>query len=83
MQCDVKGPSTLLRTGLYKTSQGRVSRNGQKARAGQIAEFSGISSSYEVPGKPELTLNTGVAGLDLYVQQMVEELIRLGIVECH
>jgi adenylylsulfate kinase-like enzyme len=30
----------------------------QKARAGQIKEFTGISAPYEPPAKPELTLRT-------------------------
>jgi adenylylsulfate kinase len=30
----------------------------QKARAGQIKEFTGISAPYEAPGKPELTIRT-------------------------
>ena len=34
----------------------------KKARAGQIAEFTGISSPYEAPENPELTVNTGNSG---------------------
>ena len=30
----------------------------QKARAGEIAEFSGISAPYEVPTNPELRIDT-------------------------
>ena len=33
----------------------------KKARAEQIAEFTGISSPYEAPENPELTVNTGAA----------------------
>jgi bifunctional enzyme CysN/CysC len=35
-----------------------------KARAGQIAEFTGISAPYEQPIAPEVTIDTGVSGVD-------------------
>jgi bifunctional enzyme CysN/CysC len=35
-----------------------------KARAGQIAEFTGISAPYEPPLAPELTIDTGAVSLD-------------------
>jgi bifunctional enzyme CysN/CysC len=35
-----------------------------KARAGQIAEFTGVSAPYEPPLAPELTIDTGASGLD-------------------
>ena len=35
-----------------------------KARAGEIKEFTGISSPYEEPNSPELTINTGLDKLD-------------------
>ena len=35
-----------------------------KARAGQIAEFTGVSAPYEPPPTPELTIDTGASGLD-------------------
>jgi adenylylsulfate kinase len=45
----------------------------KKARAGQIAEFTGISSPYEAPGNPELTVNTGTA--ELSVEKCVVQII--------
>lgn len=42
--CESRDPK-----GLYK-----------KARAGQIKDFTGLSSAYEPPARPEMTLNTGV-----------------------
>jgi len=51
----------------------------KKARAGQIAEFTGISSPYEVPENPELTVNTGVADLDSCVDQIISEMLKRGI----
>lgn len=33
-----------------------------KARAGEIAEFTGISAPYEVPPSPELVIDTSAVG---------------------
>ncbi len=52
----------------------------KKARDGQIAEFTGISSPYEVPETPELTVNTGTAGLDACVQQVIREMMESEII---
>ncbi|CAA9891311.1 adenosine 5'-phosphosulfate kinase [Candidatus Methylobacter favarea] len=52
----------------------------KKARAGQIAEFTGISSPYEAPPTPELTVNTGAAKLPACVQQVIDEMMRRDIV---
>ena len=52
----------------------------KKARAGQIAEFTGISSPYEVPEDPELTVNTGEAELDACVQQVLGEMAQRGLI---
>jgi len=43
----------------------------QKARAGQIAYFTGISSPYESPEIPELVVNTGNLGLHECVEQVL------------
>lgn len=51
----------------------------KKARAGEIAEFTGISSPYEAPETPELTLNTGVATLDVCLQEMLDKIRSCGI----
>ena len=51
----------------------------KKARAGQIAEFTGISSPYEVPENPELVVNTGGAELEACVQQVIGEMTRYGV----
>jgi adenylylsulfate kinase len=51
----------------------------KKARAGQIPEFTGISSPYEAPENPELTVNTGTASLDACVQQVIGEITNRGI----
>jgi adenylylsulfate kinase len=52
----------------------------EKARAGLIGEFTGISSPYEVPEHPELDINTGTLNLDECVQQVLSEMIKIGIV---
>ena len=43
-----------------------------KARAGQIAEFTGISAPYEPPVSPEVTIDTGVSDVDQSVAVLVE-----------
>ena len=52
----------------------------KKARAGQIADFTGISSPYEAPEKPELAVNTGVEELEACVQQVLVEIAHRGII---
>ena len=52
----------------------------KKARAGEVAEFTGISSPYQVPENHELTVKTGTASLDACVQQVIDEMIRHGFV---
>jgi adenylylsulfate kinase len=53
----------------------------KKARAGQIAEFTGISSPYEVPEQPDLVVETGRLELDECVRQVMGELERRGVIE--
>ena len=43
----------------------------KKARAGEIEEFTGISSPYEPPEKPELTVNTDQETLEESVQKVL------------
>ncbi|MGC6482111.1 MAG: adenylyl-sulfate kinase [Synechococcus sp.] len=51
-----------------------------KARAGEIKEFTGISSPYEAPESPELSVDTGAAALDACVEQVVKALIERGVI---
>jgi adenylylsulfate kinase len=51
----------------------------KKARAGLIAEFTGISSPYEVPINPELIVNTGTAELSDCVQIVINLIMQRGI----
>ena len=52
--CEARDPK-----GLYK-----------KARAGEIADFTGISAPYEVPEAPELEIDTGAADVAACVDQV-------------
>lgn len=52
----------------------------KKARAGQIAEFTGISSPYEAPENSELTVNTGTAELEICVRQVIGKIMQRGII---
>jgi len=54
--CEERDPK-----GLYK-----------KARAGEIADFTGISAPYEPPEVPELTVDTAVGDVNDCVQQLVD-----------
>ncbi|MFZ9217529.1 MAG: adenylyl-sulfate kinase, partial [Vulcanococcus sp.] len=51
-----------------------------KARAGEIKEFTGISSPYEAPEQPELRVDTGSQSLEQSVQQVLEHLSRSGVI---
>jgi adenylylsulfate kinase len=51
----------------------------KKARAGEIAEFTGISSPYQVPENPELSVNTGTASLDACVQRIIGAITNRGV----
>jgi adenylylsulfate kinase len=53
----------------------------KKARAGQITEFTGISSPYEVPDHPDLTVETGRLELDECVNKVIGELERRGLIK--
>ena len=46
-----------------------------KARAGEIKDFTGISSPYEDPASPELKINTGEQSLDNCVEIVLKTLL--------
>ncbi len=56
--CEKRDPK-----GLYK-----------KARAGEIKDFTGISSPYEVPEHPEITVETGTQTVEESVTQVIDYL---------
>jgi len=53
----------------------------KKARAGLIAEFTGITSPYEKPENPELIVNTGGIKLSKCVNQVMDILTQRGIIK--
>lgn len=53
----------------------------KKARAGEIPEFTGITSPYEAPEKPELIVNTGEQSLEESADAVIDLLKSRGIVK--
>ncbi len=51
----------------------------QKARAGEIPEFTGISAPYEEPERPELVLKTAESSVEECVEQVIAYLEAKGI----
>jgi len=51
-----------------------------KARAGEIKEFTGISSPYEAPESPELRIDTGSQSLEQSVTQVLGHLATQGVI---
>jgi len=51
-----------------------------RARAGEIKDFTGISSPYEAPDNPELRIDTGSHGLDSCVTRVLAHLEGAGII---
>lgn len=43
----------------------------QRARRGEIAEFTGISSAYEIPDNPEIVVRTGALGVDECANEII------------
>jgi adenylylsulfate kinase len=52
----------------------------QKARAGKIPEFTGVSAPYEPPLRPELTLRTGTQTVEDSVRQVLAHLEARGTI---
>ncbi|CUQ68087.1 adenylyl-sulfate kinase [Candidatus Nitrospira inopinata] len=55
----------------------------KKARAGEIAEFTGVSSPYEAPERPDLVVETGRLDLEECIRLVMSELERRGAIEKH
>ena len=51
------------------------------AREGKIPQFTGISSPYEVPKKPELSVDTGEKNLDECVKDVIKFLKHRGVIQ--
>ena len=52
----------------------------QKARAGEIKEFTGISAPYEAPPRPELTVNTNDQSLEECTERVIAFLESKGLI---
>ena len=52
----------------------------KKARSGEIKHFTGISSPYEAPKKPEIKINTGQDSLEDCVDQVINLLRDRGVI---
>ena len=48
----------------------------KKARAGQIADFTGVSAPYEEPERAELTVNTSGTSVDECARRIVEYAVK-------
>jgi bifunctional enzyme CysN/CysC len=53
----------------------------KKARRGEIANFTGISSPYEVPDAPEMRVNTAVISADQAADEIIARLRTLGMID--
>ncbi len=51
-----------------------------KALRGEIPEFTGITSPYQEPVKPEIVVETDIENVDDIVARILEELLRRGII---
>jgi len=68
-ECPVETCETRDVKGLYK-----------RARAGEIKEFTGISSSYEIPESPDLVLDTARNPISMCVAEIITLLSTRGII---
>jgi adenylylsulfate kinase len=64
VQCDLTICEDRDPKGLYR-----------KARAGELRDFTGIDSPYEVPVNPEMVIDTGLTGIEDCVSRVVDYLI--------
>jgi adenylyl-sulfate kinase len=51
----------------------------QKARAGEIKDFTGITSPYEAPESPEISVDTGELSIEASVAQVIDYLNETGL----
>lgn len=52
-----------------------------RARAGEVRDFTGISSPYEAPEHPDLAIDTSRVTMDEAIQQLLARLDRMGVWE--
>lgn len=53
----------------------------QRARVGQVTQFTGISSKYEIPASPDLVVDTGAQDLGASTALVLDLLRRRGLIE--
>jgi bifunctional enzyme CysN/CysC len=53
----------------------------KKARRGEIANFTGISSPYEAPDNPELRVNTSTSTPEQAAEQVIAKMRLLGLID--
>ena len=53
----------------------------QRARKGEISDFTGISSPYEAPENPDLVVPTGALPLDECVEQVIDLLLARNVIK--
>lgn len=53
----------------------------EKARRGEIANFTGISSAYEAPEMPEIHLQTASQSIEQSVEQVIDYLVTQGVLK--
>ena len=53
----------------------------KKARRGELKNFTGIDSPYEIPENPEIRIDTTALSVDGAVAHILDELRRLGVIE--
>jgi adenylylsulfate kinase len=51
----------------------------QKAKSGEIANFTGISDPYEDPFNPEITCNTAAESIEESTEKILKELCKMGL----
>ena len=70
VKCDVEVCKRRDPKGLYA-----------KAMRGEIPEFTGVTSPYEEPQHPELVVETDLQSADELVDQIIDYLLRQGIIK--
>ncbi len=61
----------------WKRASGAIRRDFIVARAGEIADFTGVSAPYERPFAPELVLDTAHFNIDHCVRRLAEYVERV------
>lgn len=72
VDCDINTCEARDKKGLYK-----------KARSGEIKDFTGISSPYEVSDQPEITVDTNTKSIDACTQEILSYLSKIPIKDSH